>query len=825
MEKKNYLFQNCSNEFNSWKESILSYSIEENSEADTRSKYIDSLFKEVFGWEETQIKREKYASKIGYYDYLFDSGKNKFIVEAKKDTIEFKMPRKNKSVKLFALEKSSPELVSAIKQGIDYAATKRVQVVLVSNGTQMAITYLPNINKIKSNDTLLFSSIEDMEEQLIVLYNLLSPNLEGEKHLADTITNGEDAPIIRGKPTYNSKVNSLQDSKDSIITGNQITTYFEQIHNIYFSNITDDEELLRKCYCDNESNTKYEKEIEAVLRDRAPLMSYPVEKPAQDIETTKKSAGTFEKLFFTPKNTKMFLLLGGSGVGKTTFIFRFFNYIIKEEQRQHLVWLYLDFKKLNEEAIEIDEFILSEIEDQLFEKYNNLELFTNPKVLEAIYSEDLKKSSGFISFYPTEGEKQSAKADLIRKWSQDKKHTVKRIYEYLKSLGMSTSLVYDNVDQLENEVQTRVFKSANAYRENLHTTILFSMREEVFYENKDNKKFNFSDIEIFHVPAPRFTNVLAKRLKYLKSKTPEGETFKIENQKGSFVNVKKQDILEVLKQTFLGDEENILLIEMLSNKDLRDCLQLFKAVISSSSINFDNLLISAGMYAQKHKSFLKLDKNEILLGMALRNRTHYESQKSEIKNIFEVEDDGFYSHFTKLRILKYAQSKLHNKISTNPAGYFNVKVMYDEIFSNLVKDLPTFMEICKSLQTFGALNNSKGLINSISKDDFLMLGPAGQYYLKNLKSHPYYLFLAATDTQIASLETHNAIMEEYSKYLNSSVPMVPKRIEYIALKMAEYLKEEEEKEKKFLESLNVHIPSELMCLSEDIHSELKETIG
>lgn len=63
------------------------------SESDTRSKLIDNLFINVLGWTENDIMREGHVDS-GYYDYKISIAGMTFIVEAKKQFVEFLLPSK-----------------------------------------------------------------------------------------------------------------------------------------------------------------------------------------------------------------------------------------------------------------------------------------------------------------------------------------------------------------------------------------------------------------------------------------------------------------------------------------------------------------------------------------------------------------------------------------------------------------------------------------------------------------------------------------------------------------------------------------------------------
>lgn len=783
------------------------------SESDTRSKYIDSLLTQVLGWDESQISREGHVNSIGFFDYIFNSTVNKFVLEAKKTDIDFYMPR-SKSIKYKALQDKNSPLRAAIEQGINYAATRSIDIVVVFNGKQLAVTYLPYISYQNIQDTYLFQNIDEIRDRYTRLYNLLSPISDGVTAIKELLCTSEESGLIRSRPPFKDKITNSQPDTNAKADENVLARYFAEIHGRYFSDITSDEELLKKCYCESDAAGKLEREIELVLRDRSPLIDYPI----KEIQTSKKSAGDFGNIFLENKNgTKLFLLLGGSGVGKTTFIFRYFNYLLSEDDKQFFVWLYLDFKKMDEEGREIDEFVSSELHEQLSEKYENLELYTSAEKIKAIFQKDIKKESGTIALLPTEEEKSRAIIEVIKENKEDKRHHLKRIFEYLRSMGIGTCVIYDNVDQLATDMQKRIFKHSNVIRESLKTTVICTLREEVYYDHRTDKELNYAQVERFHVPSPRLLNVISRRIRVLKDETDENDIINVKTQQGALVRIRKLDIIEVITRTFLGKVDNLHLIEMLANNDLRNCLKYFKDIISSYNINFDELVGSAIKQAAGQEETRIIDSSQILRGLALQDRVHFLEGKTEpLINLFSAGNDGFFSHFTKIRILKYAQSRVHLTVGHLPHGYFSVSEMFSEQFKSTVSNINQFIDVLKKLQKVGAIINSNGTLNKVEPDDYIRLGPAGKYYLDNLMFNPFYLSLVSTDTPMVSEDKYTRIARMYHQSLSESEVMKKRRFIGMSKAFVDYLVEEESKEREYLTANEVNVDSEIYQVSEYI---------
>ncbi|MDQ0723258.1 hypothetical protein QF049_004519 [Paenibacillus sp. W4I10] len=246
--------------------------------------------------------------------------------------------------------------------------------------------------------------------------------------------------------------------------------------------------------------------------------------------------------------------------------------------------------------------------------------------------------------------------------------------------------------------------------------------------------------------------------------------------------------------------------------------------MSSPNVNYDSLLTAAGSSSINSTSDRRVKYEELLRGLALDNRVHYSSDNSKLLNIFRINNDGFFSHFTYLRIFHYAQSNMNLTIGNLPKGFFKLKDMYNECFKYTVKDIDSFMDICLFLQKEGAFLNLKGTISTINGEDFIMLGPSGYYYLNYLKTNPYYLALVAIDTPIADQATADRIAGLYQRSLNTVDFQRNRRFIDIAKVFAQYLAETEAEELIALKNANCpNMDNPMFQIGDGIKSTLHET--
>src|SRR5690606_13592690 len=85
------------------------------SESDTRSKILDKLLIDVLGWTEYDIEREGWV-RVGYFDYELKTSSFQFVIEAKKNFVEFQLPKKGNEVKLKSIYEGNKGVIDQIRQ-------------------------------------------------------------------------------------------------------------------------------------------------------------------------------------------------------------------------------------------------------------------------------------------------------------------------------------------------------------------------------------------------------------------------------------------------------------------------------------------------------------------------------------------------------------------------------------------------------------------------------------------------------------------------------------------------------------------------------------
>lgn len=119
---------------------LSKYDFADISESDTRSKIIDCIFKDVLGWTEDDIERERFV-RTGYYDYELSTSTFRFVIEAKKTNVEFKLPQKGRTIKLQTLYSGNKDVLNQIR---NYLFERGLLYGVITNGRQFIIAKFVN---------------------------------------------------------------------------------------------------------------------------------------------------------------------------------------------------------------------------------------------------------------------------------------------------------------------------------------------------------------------------------------------------------------------------------------------------------------------------------------------------------------------------------------------------------------------------------------------------------------------------------------------------------------------------------------------------------
>jgi KaiC/GvpD/RAD55 family RecA-like ATPase len=734
-------------------ERISKVKLDDPTEADTRSKIIDPILKECLDWQSSDVFREECAHP-GYVDYVLKQGnRNVLIIEAKREGCSFKLPITFGFLRHYTLggilskEKTISDVICQARR---YCSDKGTRYGMITNGDQYIVFEAEKNGKDwQEGNCRVFYNFDDIRRNFMDFWNLLSKDGVEAGSLVNELSKGSE------------KLRFIKPVDDVHFTNefeprNELYSYLIPIINRTLKEITDPTnlEMLKECYVIDNEFEEAGKSLHTHFKQSLEKSSF------KEIRQGEEHAGIFHMDFYdkmellrkSPQSPIICMLLGGIGSGKTTFIFRFFNLVLDEDERKRVKWFYVDFRTGPREEKDIREYILKGILQEFIFKYHDL----------------------LISYM------QKLKIDKVEPTLDE----ISRLFSILNLEGNAPCLVIDNVDQHIVESPTyheSVFLEANNLTKELGTITVMTLREESYYESTfRGGVFNAYYIEQYKINPPDLQKLLLLRLRFILNKL---ELPKDDFQKWLTVNLDLGPRLAVMKE-FLNVVEDTLqerayrsvsrFISRTCGGDMRRALELFASFLVSGNTKILEILDTLhreGSYIIAEHQFVK----SIVLG----NYRYYSKKSSYLQNMFDFDQRFCQSHFLKLKILNYAEDQLAVD-SPYGGGYLTINGVSEEA-SNISISREAIEDALLQMAKNGLVT-----LNTRSKDDLagashFKITECGVYFLHVLIARFSYVDLVLADTPIADVDLALAIRHLLpSRDLNNRFDRTERFLRYLA---------------------------------------------
>jgi GTPase SAR1 family protein len=767
------------------------YKQQDLSESDTRSKVIDFMFRSVLDWTEQSIRREGH-NKQGYYDYKIEIPGFRFIVEAKRQFAQFSLPAKHKKTTLNVLLKGNQEIIEQVR---GYCIEESIPFAVITNGQQFVFmkTFNTDGTSWKTNSCLIFNGFDDIEARFIEFYENLSKTGITSNGGFNYLT-----PQLTEEPkTVLSRLPDRDLIRNSITVG--MAPLIEKIFGeIFLDGKEDDKELIKSCFVENEETKKNRSEIEKLFNDAAPELNRVI--PALNAKNIGNQIiaeiSDDEVNIHSAYPPKPIILIGSKGAGKTTFINHLFKYRLEEGTLEEHLVVYVDFRKFYETDTDFEpRKIAKDIVETIYEKYPELELHTR-RTLIRMYRQEIKRNDENIWEWDKANDEKSymaKQAVFFEVAMNDMLMHLEKLSVYLiRERRKRLIVIIDNADQFKEIIQEKVFLFSHSLTKKALCGTIISLREGYYYKRQNTPPFDAYESNVYHISAPRYIEVLEKRINYAIQKAPEleGKVTSV-NTRGGAYNFSVDylvSFLQILKDSLL-QLQNTQILDFLSATtypNIREGLRLFKSFLTSGHTK-------AAEYASRYKpegrddrTFPHIPFHEFFKSVTLQNKHYFNSENSLTVNLF-MPPSGTRDHFINVYILK----ELSNFIQTQrfTERYVPIETLMDKFLSfGYTSDILT--SALKFLFQKGLVDTD----NQISDTEFIDL-PAtyeisvtnkGYYYLSFLLTEFFYIDLILQDTPIFSDEFYNRIASEFPTAKNDGKRDLVKRVQ-VALDFIDYL--------------------------------------
>lgn len=561
------------------------------SETDTRFKVIDRILTEVLGYDFSDITTEPYSG-TGYIDYQISiKGVGRIVIEAKKDAQNFEID-KSYSGRAYNLDGpvfKNKDVKEGLSQTVYYCAQESIELGCLTNGNTWIIFRANRMGdgyKVWNGKGIIFGSLESIEKDFKLFFELLSPsNVENFTYRA--IFQELEGQEIR----TNDFAQALKTESTIRLFETNYSSDFERVMSTFFSKLTgdDDPEFLVNCFVETKESQAAEFQLARISEE---LIS-----KIRTIETIEANAirAVIERIKLTNRQ-EFIILVGAKGAGKSTFVDRFFNYVLSSSLKEDCVIVKLNLAGYKGSEIEIikwlDETLLDQCEITLYDGAPS-----NEQIQGIFYGEYRRLRQGpWKILY--EKNKDQFKIDFgkhieHRRETRPTEYIQKLIGNIVKSRRKIPCLVFDNTDHFSIEIQEKVFQYARSIYENEICLVILPITDKTSWELSKQGAIRSYESEVLFLPTPSPKKVIEKRIQYLDKKIEFEKKYKGQYFLKKGIQIELQDIegfVRYLQLLFLHDQKVSKWVGSLSNYDIRTSLEITKDIIASPHLTIDEFL-------------------------------------------------------------------------------------------------------------------------------------------------------------------------------------------------------------------------------------------
>jgi hypothetical protein len=782
-------------------DSLFRYDSDLLSEADTRAKLIDPLFKRVLGWHEAEIRREQPVAK-GFVDYVLGSNYAHLLIEAKRSKPRFVL---NAPTRPRRLQLSGPHLLGnkkvrlVIEQAQGYASDLGVQFCAVSNGSQLIIfrPYLPG-RPWRQGTAVVYHDHRDLEQNFAEFFQQLSR----DRVIAGSLLEAFDE-IEHTTAQHYTVLEHLPDQDRDLIR-NRI---WQQIAKTMSPLLTDQNEnpqgqleVIANCYVATPLADQTDKSLDSLLRDIP--QAFLTEAKVIDLRPGARGRTAFShKLEADVQQARpgAYLLTGGVGSGKTTFLKRFANIVDRDFVENYCLWIHIDFLPIGhvdhgQVATELRRYVYARMRG-LLETQHGSTLSSSGELLRDLFADEIKTLERTTLYgIPSESVewKKTVNSLVADSYRSDETYTTAAL-RALRKTGRRVVIVLDNTDQLGEDFQENVFLFSQRLSADFGALCIVVLREEKFFAAYRRGIFDAFGDRRFHIGSPDLRQVLTRRLEYGRKKFaslrgPDAPPLEDQARIDGLLRT-------VIRSTTRQNTNIVRMLASVSNGDMRLALDMFRDFLSSGNTNVDKILDIVGKKGGYVVPFHEFAKSAIL-----GSRKYYRSGVSRIVNLFKQSDGLAASHLTACRILARL-SAAEGAPSPHGEGFVAVSTLLREYRSSFgIAD--DFVQWGGELLRRSLIEAEPPRVPDIQKADAVRITAAGAYYWRYLVRAFAYVDLVYVDTPLAdhALVRH---LEGMTDIADMSVRFERVRLflDYLSRREGEELARVAERQGPFLEPL------------------------
>ncbi len=706
---------------------VKSYSSTIKSEQDTRLKVISRMLIEVLGWPLKDILTEESTSD-GFVDYkLCINECSRLIVEAKKDGRSFGLENRasGRTYNLKGPVFNQKDLKEGVLQAIRYCGAKNTELACVTNGQEWVVFRGSRLGDGKDSldgKAFIFPSLEMIATHFRLFYDLLAIPAVDNLLYRSYFQEAEGQPI-RSQEFSKSL---WPPEKKRVLDKSNLAKDLDQVMTTFFRRLScdDDSDMMSRCFVVTKESEKAEEKLARITEDLIAKV--------QELDTDNAEAlSEIVKRVQETHRNEFVLLIGTKGAGKTTFIDRFFSFILPGSLSKHCVLIRIDLGKSHGH----DGTIIDWINQQLLDTGEKVvfgEQGPTYDELQGMFFDEYRRWSQGTYKHLYESDKTSFKIEFGKHIEERRENRpdeyIKRLLRHVVRMRRNVPcVVFDNADHFTIPFQEKVFQYARSLYENEVCLIVMPITDKTSWQLSQQGALQSFESESFYLPTPSVKRILERRICYLETKLANEKDSKGDGyflSKGIQLSIEHlQAFACCLQRVFIETGPVSMWLGNLSNKDIRRCLTLCRDVISSPHIRVDDLL-----KAYIAKQSWVISKNPIKRAII---RGHYDiypvGQHSFVQNVYSLDTEIDTSPLLGLRILRLLFDAQHADIG-GTEDYISVDQI-GEYFQAIGVDRRAVTILLDALLRTGLCFSYDPTVTDITNVGRLRLSPSGFRHL------------------------------------------------------------------------------------------------
>ncbi|KVO00561.1 hypothetical protein WJ70_00310 [Burkholderia ubonensis] len=643
-------------------------------EAETRFHFIDVLLTDCLGWDRADIDLEKYL-RGERSDYELGSPVA-VILEAKRDAVSFEIPVRKRGellVPIRQLMDLSDEARAAVEQVHGYCSRRGVRYAAICNGPQLIVFVATRTDGKPPLEGRAFviDGFEQMRDEFSVIFNLMSSlGATSNKLLAYLDANG-----IAGIPE---KISTRLPNHPSFRYQSASQNSLRMVAELLLEDIvrTDDLEqrFFRECYCESGPLAQDALISKNLLRARHAALFHPSEEAPAVIPVKSRDKSASSDMLAESLSRRPIILLGDVGVGKTSFI-KNLMLVEAEEEFKRSIYIYLDLGVNAFLHSDLEEYVRSEVEQQLYGKYS-IDI-NSEKFIHSVYRDDINRfGSGLYGKYadsnPTLYDEKLLEF-LTKKIGASEEHLSLAVKYIQKNTSKQVIVIFDNVDQRELDIQQKAFIISQGVAQHWGAIVFLSVRPNTFHQSKRTGSLSAYPNKVFYIMPPRPELVLEKRLIFALN-VAEG---RLPIEAISSVSLNLEGIALFLKALLYALRKNPAVAEFLSNitgGNVRSMIDFVTKFTGSPNVDSDKII---DLYGKTGEYLIPV--HEFSKAALLGDYSNYDPQSSLAMNLFDVRFPDPREHFLCPLVLGYLN---YDSTHRNKEGFVTATKIKQEMQSH-----------------------------------------------------------------------------------------------------------------------------------------------